>query len=73
MSFNRTLTLAQLDALCHALDDYLAITIDEHFALHNTMTTEFKSARDRLMSVYAPVEARIYALKVVQEIPITTE
>jgi len=73
MDSNRTFTLAQLDALCHALDDYLALTVDEHFELHKTMTTEFKSVRDRLMANYTPIEARVYALKVMQQIPITTE
>ena len=73
MDTNRTFTLAQLDALCHALDDYLALTVDEHFELHKGMTTEFKSVRDRLMANYTPIEARVYAMKVMQQIPITIE
>ena len=57
-----TLTLDQLDGLCHALEDYLAITLDEHTKLHNTITVDFQSARARLMATYAPIEARIWAI-----------
>jgi len=70
MITNATLTLDQLDGLCHALEDYLAITLDEHTKLHNTITTEFHSIRARLMSTYAPIEARIWAIKASTNIPI---
>lgn len=71
MTTTRTVTLAQLDALCHALDDYLAVTLDDHYSHNSRMTTEFKSARDRLTAVYHPVEAKVWAIKTFEEIPIT--
>ena len=45
MSYTPTITLAQLDALCHALDDYLALTLDEHFKFNSNLTTEFRSVQ----------------------------
>jgi hypothetical protein len=73
MTTTRTITLAQLDALCHALDDYLAVTLDDHYSHNSRMNTEFKSARDRLLSAYNPVEAKVWAIKTFEEIPVTIE
>jgi len=72
MSYTPTITLAQLDALCHALDDYLALTLDEHFKFNSNLTTEFRSVRERLMANYVPIEARVWAIKSTLNIPVET-
>ena len=73
MTANRTVTLAQLDDLCRALDDYLAVTLDDHYSSNSRMSTEFKSARDRLTAVYHPIEAKVWAIKALEQIPVTIE
>ena len=72
MSYTPTITLVQLDALCHALDDYLAHTLDEHYSYNSTMKAEFREIRTRLMSAYQPLEARVWAIKAITNIPIET-
>jgi|APGre2960657373_1045057.scaffolds.fasta_scaffold152850_1 L-lysine 2,3-aminomutase len=73
MTIPKTISLYQLDSLVHALDDYLAITLDEHYEHNRLMTSEFKSARQRLLSAYHPVEAKVWAIKAFDEVPVTIE
>jgi len=72
MSDNRIVTLSQLDALCHALDDYLAHTLDEHYKYNSTMKPEYREIRARLMSAYQPLEAQVWAIKAFTNISIET-
>lgn len=72
MSYTPTISLAQLDALCHALDDYLAHTLDEHYNYNSTMKPEFREIRSRLMSAYQPLEAKIWAYKSVTNFSVET-
>tara|TARA_R110002126_G_scaffold53859_1_gene145806 strand:+ start:22518 stop:22745 length:228 start_codon:yes stop_codon:yes gene_type:complete len=72
MSTNRTVTLSQLDALCHALDDYLAHTLDEHYKYNSAMKADYREIRSRLMSAYQPLEAQVWAIKAFTNISIET-
>jgi hypothetical protein len=73
MSTQTTISLAHLDALCRALDDYLAMTLEDHYKHNSTLEVEFRSARERLMSVYTPVEVAVWRLKSATQIAVTTD
>ncbi len=73
MSAQTNISLAHLDALCRALDDYLAVTLDDHYKHNSTLEVEFRSARERLMSVYTPIEVTIWRLKATTQIAVTTD
>jgi hypothetical protein len=70
MNATPTLTLEQLDSLCHALEDYLHTTLHMHYGTVKATDPDFSETRNRLTKAFYPILARVDVIKQLQNIPI---